>query len=120
MHTVEFKGYTWWLREKNDKFQILTRSITPSEVAEIYERYENAQESEEDWYMSKPTVQVGDVIYTILDFTRMVYGPVNLIGGGWDKHMTDAACRNLMQGLMSGEVEVSHRNSLVLREGDVK
>lgn len=70
-------GRRWWdVRAADNRFAILTRQ------AEF-----------------KPK---GELRYTILDSTRGVRGPCNLIGQSWDKYMSDQACAELLEELQIG------------------
>lgn len=57
----------------------------------------------------------GVLWYTIADFQEGRRGPCNLVGQGWD--LTDdpnVGCAALLDALIAGEVQISHRNNRTL------
>jgi hypothetical protein len=50
------------------------------------------------------------VIYTIIDFDRNVRGEDNLIFSVYD-YYSDEDCKNAMEDLMKGEIEVSYKKN---------
>lgn len=76
---------TWWtVRAVNQRYVILTM---PTKKSKTYP------------------------LYTVIDWERMVRGPINLIGGGWDIR-NDSNFAEKMAELNADEVEVSRRNSV--------
>ena len=50
------------------------------------------------------------VIYSIIDFDRCVRGQDNFVFGVYDYYL-DEDCKQAMEDLMNGEMEVSHKNN---------
>ena len=101
----------WSVRSRSERYSILTREATQSEVDEYWE------ERDAYPYLSyDPGFKVGTPMYTIADYLEMVRGTCNLIGGGWgDGSYSDEDCQELLESLECGEVEVSRRNRVPLR-----
>ena len=60
----------------------------------------------------EPFQPKGQLLYTICDKELSRRGPSNFIGNGWDMHSRGPyiGSRALHVALLSGEVEISHRN----------
>ena len=100
----------WSVRARSERYTILTRGATQSEVDKYWE------ERDANPYMSyDPEFKAGTIMYTIVDYLEMVRGACNLIGGGWgDGFYSDEDCQELLESLELGEVEVSRRNRVPL------
>lgn len=102
----------WDVVITSNKFAILTRSITESDI-EWWE--------EDGWDMSV-RYNEDDLFYTILDFQNLVRGPCNLIGGGYgiNKYNRDNRCFELLDELTHGALEVSQRNRIKTTLKDIR
>lgn len=82
------KRYDWTIQVAGERYIILTKQA--------------------------PFTRKGDLMYTICDKEAGVRGPSNYIGQGWDMQSRGPynGSRTLHDALLSGDVEISHRNNV--------
>jgi hypothetical protein len=97
----------WTVKAVTENFVALTRPIAADEVDD---------EDEGDGYDED---QVGQLLYTVIDWRNGVRGACDLSGGGYGNGVYDEAeCAQMLAEFESGELEVSVRRVTRLRFAD--
>lgn len=96
------------VNEVNQKYAICTRSLHRREDAELI-KYE-AKESLKSFTQCFNELK-NDIVYSILDLINNVKAPHNSWGYGIEKETLEDDVKEIMKALMSGEIELSRRNS---------
>jgi hypothetical protein len=104
----------WTVTAVTENFAVLTRQTTKQEV-------ETAEwlADPDDKHWENP-YEEGETVYTVLDWRNGVRGPCNLSGQGYgDGDYTEDECAQMLAEFEAGELEVSHRNQVPIRFGEV-
>ncbi|GAA0493734.1 hypothetical protein Ade02nite_21210 [Paractinoplanes deccanensis] len=103
--------HPWTVKAISENFAALTRPV----VADDCDDYRR-----EDWAEFHSGDLEDGTLYTVLDWRNGVRGPCNLVGQGWgDGTYTEAECAAMLAEFESGELEVSHRNRVRIKFGEV-
>jgi hypothetical protein len=97
--------HPWTVKATTENFAALTRQMTVQERMEFDTLFGERRD---------------EVLYTVLDWRNGVRGPCNLSGQGYgDGDYTEAECAQMLAEFEAGELEVSHRNQVPIRFGEV-
>ncbi len=97
-------GNDWTVQAVTDNFTALVRPITERDV-EAWAEWREANGLERDEH------KVGQLQYTVIDWSRELRGPCNLSGWGWgDGTYTHEQCAEMLAEFEAGVLDISHRN----------
>jgi hypothetical protein len=103
--TLRHDTAPWTVKATTDNFAALTRLTTEADRPDEDKDY---PEFAEDF-------EVGEVLYTVLDWRNGVRGPCNLIGQSWgDGTYSETECAAMLAEFEAGDLEISSRNWLRL------
>jgi hypothetical protein len=100
----------WTVKAVSEHFAALTRPTTQADV--------DGDAEDDDVDAREMSVEVGEPLYTIVDWRNGVRGPCNVYGWRWGDR-SDADYAAMLAEFESGELEVSHRNQVRIEFGEV-
>jgi hypothetical protein len=104
---VHFAGdpQPWAIRATSEHFAVAVRHTTEADRLD----------SDPDFPEFDDDFEVGEVMYTVLDWHNSVRGPCNLVGQGYgDGEYLPSECERMLAEFEAGDLEVSHRNRVRL------
>lgn len=104
---VRFAGdpQPWTIRATSENFAAAVRHTVEAD----------RPDSDPDLPELDDDFEVGEVMYTVLDWRNGVRGPCNLVGQGYgDGTYSEAECASMLAAFEAGDLKVSHRNRVRL------